>query len=413
MGFMIQILVNILLFLIFLYVMISNYMEIPSIVLLVFLLSILAGWIYRSWRALSELKQAPLITCRGLETRQGKVTILIPAKNEEKNIGNCIKSLFPQLRKGDEILVINNDSQDKTEEILQELDAQQIALGDIPADSKIRLKYLNTPKTPGGWTGKNFALHLGIYYASGDWLLFTDADTQHQPGSIDGAIAFAEKNQIDLLTLLPRCLAKTFWEFLLQPCAMGYIGLWFPIRKINDSKSKIYFGNGQYLLIHREHYQKIGGHAAVKEAFLEDFALMKKTKEIGARGLCAFGMEAYGTRMYDSFETIWRGWRRIFLHAYEQKTWPLLKSALSVLCFSVLPFVIFIMLLFKTSLWPVFISLDLLILGILFVTAWKTHWIVRAKKAYALLHPFAAIILFMILMDALRMAVLKHPTHWR
>lgn len=404
---------DILLCLFDLYVMIPNNMETLRLLSSLVFLIILAGWVYRSWRALSELKQAPRLTCQDQEPRVGKVTVLIPAKNEEKNIGDCVQSLLPQLRDGDEILVINNCSQDKTEDILKSLGAQQIALGDLPTDPNIRLKYLNTPQTPGDWTGKNFALHLGIYYAGGDWLLFTDADTRHQPGSVTAAVAFAGKNGVDLLTLLPRCLADSFWEFLMQPCAMGYTGLWFPVQKINDPKSRVYFGNGQYMLIRKEHYQKMGGHASVKEAFLEDFALMKKTKKMGARGICAFGMDIYGTRMYDSYGSIWRGWRRIFLHGFEQKPLPLLRCALSVFFFSVLPFIAFIYLLAKTTALSVPMVLTLAILGIMFATAWKAYSIVKAKKAYAFFHPFAALILFMILLDAFQMAILKRPTHWR
>ena len=380
----------------------------PSLLVL-----ILAGWIYRSWRALSELKQAPLITPDPQAPRLKNVSILIPAKNEEKNIAACLNSLLPQLRERDEIIVINNCSRDRTETILQELGAQEITLGDLPTDPMIKLKYLNTPETPGEWTGKNFALHLGIYYVSGDWLLFTDADTRLQPGSVNATISFAEKNRVDLLTLLPRCLTEGFWEHLLQPCAMAYTGLWFPVRKINDPASKVYFGNGQYILTRKDHYQRIGGHAAVKEAFLEDFALMKKTKEIGARGICAFGMEVYGTRMYDSFGAIWRGWRRIYLHGFEQKTLRLLKCAMSVFCFSILPLIVFLLLLLTAPHSVTSLALCLVILGILFATAWKAFGIVKARKPYALLHPFAALVLFFILLDAAQMALLKRPTHWR
>lgn len=375
-----------------------------------FLLFLLAGWIYRSWRALSELRHAPVLTSGVGTARKGTVSVLIPAKNESKNIADCVKTVLSQLRENDEVIVINNCSTDNTETILKELGAQEISSDGAPAPEKKKLKYLNTPPTPAGWTGKNFALHLGVPYATGDWFLFTDADTRHETGGVDTAIGFAEKNSLALLTLVPRCLAHGFWEKLLQPCAMAYMGLWFPLRKINDPRSSTYFANGQYLLIGKDHYQKTGGHLAVKEAFLEDFALMKKTKELGARSLCGFGMDLYGTRMYDSFGALWRGWRRIFLHAFEQQPKPLLKCALSVFCFSVLPLVIFIACLNHFSV-PLFLSAASL--GILFATAYTAYAIVKGPKRYALLHPFAALIFAALLCDALRMAILKSPTSWR
>ncbi|MEI7750928.1 MAG: glycosyltransferase family A protein [Candidatus Omnitrophota bacterium] len=384
--------------------------------LLFLLFLILAGWIYRSWRSLSELRQAPTLKLTGPASRRGRVSILIPAKNEELNIANCVRPFLAQLHEGDEVIVINNCSTDRTETILKELGALEIK-SHIPFPSPLKrgerrgfFYYLNTPPTPEGWTGKNFALHLGVQHASGDWFLFTDADTRHEPGSLNISLAFAEEKKLDLLTLLPRCLAHGFWENLIQPCAMSYMGLWFPIRKINDPKSKVYFGNGQYLLVRTGHYRLIEGHEGVKEAFLEDFALMKKTKEMGAKGMCAFGMELFGTRMYDSFDALWRGWRRIFLHSFDQKPAPILKCAASVFFFSVFPLAVFIVI---SNHFSISLLLCLLILVIIFATAATAYAIVRAKKPYALLHPLAALVFTAILLDAFQMACFKRQTHWR
>ena len=390
--------------------MMPYLMEIISAATPFLLLFILAGWVYRSWRSLSELRQAPTLKLTDPVSRRGKVSILIPAKNEEKNIADCVKPFLTQLRDDDELIVINNCSTDRTEAVLKTLGALEIRPDNPPGRSLSKFKYLNTPKTPEGWTGKNFALHLGIEHAAGDWFLFTDADTRHEPGSVDASLTFAEEKNLALLTLLPRCLAHGFWENLVQPCAMSYMGLWFPIRKINDPKSKVYFGNGQYLLLRTDHYRQIGGHNDVKEAFLEDFGLMKKTKQLGARGMCAFGMEIYGTRMYDSFDTLWRGWRRIFLHAFEQKKTPILKCVLSVFFFSIFPFIALAALLHSFS---ISLLLDLSILAIIFATAATAYTIVKARKRYALLHPLAALVFVAILLDAFQMACFKRQTHWR
>lgn len=393
--------------------MMPALMEIISATTSFLLLFILGGWIYRSWRSLSELKFAPTLTLRGSASRRGRISVLIPAKNEEKNIADCIRPFLTQLRQGDELIVINNCSTDRTKAILKDLGAVEIK-EDRPrlpqTGSAPFFGYLNTPHTPEDWTGKNYALHLGVQHAAGDWLLFTDADTRHEPESVEASVSFAEEKQIDLLTLLPRCLAQGFWENLIQPCAMSYMGLWFPLRKINDPSSKVYFGNGQYLLVRAGHYRRIEGHESVKGSFLEDFALMKITKQMEARGMCGFGMDLYGTRMYDSFSTLWRGWRRIYLHAFEQRPAPLLKCTVSVFFFSVFPLAALVALSGHAS-FP--LLLCVLILGIAIATAAKAYTIVKARKRYALLHPLSALIFTAILLDAFRMALLKHPTRWR
>ena len=125
--------------------------------------------------------------------------------------------------------------------------------------------------------------------------------------------------------------------------------------------------------------------------------------------MCAFGMEVYGTRMYESFNTIWRGWRRIYLHAYEQNPWPLLKNTASVFFFSVLP--VFLQPLEGEDAFSALLCLA--ILGIMFATAWKAYAIVKARKRVALLHPLAALVFTAILLDALQMALFKRKTHWR
>lgn len=126
--------------------------------------------------------------------------------------------------------------------------------------------------------------------------------------------------------------------------------------------------------------------------------------------MCAFGMEIYGTRMYDSLGSLWRGWRRIFLHAFEQNPVPILRCALSVFFFSVFPFMLLPAIPHRFS---VSFLLCTVVLGIVLATAATAYTIVRARKRYALLHPLAALIFTAILLDALRMAIFKHPTRWR
>jgi len=253
--------------------------------------------------------------------------------------------------------------------------------------------------------------------SNGDWFLFTDADTRHEPTSVSATLEHARSRNFELISLLPKCLTGSFIEDLIQPCAMAFLGLWFPIKKINDPNSKAYFANGQYLFMHRKLYEKTGGHAAVRGEYLEDFALMKKAKELGARVQLALGIHLYGTRMYDSLERIWAGWRRIYLHAFQKKAALLIVKAVDILFFSVLPFVCFAPLVIAAWGWPerngFLLGMAIAILGIILITAWKAFEVVKARPAYALLHPFAALFVSMILLESAWIAASGRQTEWR
>ncbi len=381
-------------------------------------------WLYRGRRALAAVHSIPKIIPHPYAPSKGNqdplVTVIVPAKNEEKNIASCITALLHQDYPNIQIIVANDNSTDQTEAILKSLATPEILLEKIGSEAPNftpRLTYFNCPATPPGWTGKNYAIHTAISKATGQWFLFTDADTRHDVHSISSALEHARSRDISFLTLLPRCLAESFFEHLIQPLAMGYLGLWFPMEKVNQPKSKKYFANGQYLLIERKLYEKIGGHDRVRSEFLEDFALMKRAKETGARIQCAFGTPVYGTRMYHSLASIWAGWRRIYLHAFRSQPLTLLIKYFVILLFSVFPFALFfplIPLVFsRPQTYGFTLGLSLPIVLFILLTSWKTYEMVQAKKRYAFLHPVGSLILAMIMLDAFWLALSKQKTTWR
>lgn len=379
----------------------------PNFLILFYLVTTLV-WLYRGSRALRSLREIPQIEpVTQAPGRVAKVSILLPVKNEESNLADCLTGLLAQDYSSKEIIVINDNSIDRTGEILSEFLRLYPNL----------LKAVNAPPTPEGWTGKNWALFQGAPRAQGEWLLFTDADTRHEPLALASALAHAEARDLSLLTLTPRCLVGGFWEKVIQPAAMGFLGLWFPLAKVNQPDSGMIFGNGQYLLIRKKAYEKLGGHESVKGAFLEDFALVKAAKSAGLRPECAMATHLYGTRMYRSFIGIWLGWRRIFLHAFEKNPFLLIGKTLSVFCFSVLPFFFFPLLTqwalreprLMGTLWGASFPILILIL----LTAWKTHQVIGAPQKYALLHPVAGFILTGILTDVLWAALEKKELKWR
>ena len=378
--------------------------------LALFYLVTAAVWLYRSKRAfdaLREIPEIPIHSSAAASSSFPKVSILLPVKNEETNLKPCLQGLLRQDYPAKEIIVINDHSIDRTAEILSEL------VRSCPG----QIKTMQAETMPPGWTGKNWALAQGVKVAEGEWFLFTDADTRHESWALASAITHAEGRDLDLLTLTPRCLVEGFWEKLIQPAAMTFLGLWFPLNRVNDPTTNLTFGNGQFLLIKKKAYETMGGHAQVKDAFLEDYALVETAKKKHLRIECAFGSKIYGTRMYQSFLGIWLGWRRIYYHAFRKNPVRLFMKSLSVFVFSFLPFFFF----------PVFTQIALHnpehfgkiwgagfpILAMILLTAWKAHDLVKAPRAYAFLHPVAGFILTGILGDAFWTAVQKKELKWR
>lgn len=226
------------------------------------------------------------------------VTAIIPARNEEASIARAVESVAGQAEVG-EVIVVNDQSTDRTGEILAELAAR------IP-----KLRVLETGMLPAGWTGKNYALSIGAAAASGEWLLFTDADTYHLPGSTARALADAREHGAALVSYSPEQEMETFWERALIPFVYWRLGIKFQFNRINDPRVPDAAANGQFVLIRGDVYRELGGHAALAGQILEDVALARRTKQAGY-GICfAPGAGIVRTRMYRAFAPMWAGWTK-------------------------------------------------------------------------------------------------------
>lgn len=227
--------------------------------------------------------------------REVTVSVIVPARNEEDCLGHCLASLSNQTGIEFEIIVVNDHSTDRTRAI---------------AEQYVRATVVDAPELSAGWTGKNNACQFGASRAKGKWLLFTDADTVHRHGSMRHAVQEAGKYKADLLSYSPKQEVKTLWERLLMPIVFAELRRQYPPAKVNSSKSEVSAANGQYLLISREAYDAIGGHAAVRDKLLEDVELAKLVKQHGMRIRFRYGREAVKTRMYRSLRAMWEGWTK-------------------------------------------------------------------------------------------------------
>jgi len=162
---------------------------------------------------------------------------------------------------------------------------------------------------PEGWSGKCNAAWSGAKIAQGQWLLFTDADTKHAPNSMASGLQEAKESSADLLSYSPKQEVGSLAERALLPVIFGELATAYPPKEVCDPSSPLAAANGQYLLIRREVYDAIDGHAAVATTILEDVELAKRAKQAGHK--LQFGMsDVVTTRMYRSFGEMWEGWTK-------------------------------------------------------------------------------------------------------
>ncbi len=246
-----------------------------------------------------------------------RVSVIVPARNEEANIERAVRSVASQTGEPLEVIVVDDQSDDCTGQILEGMKAE------IPALQVIRVASL-----PAGWLGKTNALAVGARQASGEWLLFTDADTEHRPGSLSKLVERAEQKHVDLLSLSPGQLTPTWWEKAVIPLVYVWLAKHYSFDEVNDPHSKVAAANGQYLLIRRLAYDRVGGHEAVRAEILEDVALAKLVKSSGGRLLFLPGTAYVRTRMYRTFSEMWQGWtKNLYLLAGRDLTGVLVEVA--------------------------------------------------------------------------------------
>jgi len=224
-----------------------------------------------------------------------EVSVIVPARNEEACLEACLISLTAQQGVPFEIIVVDDGSRDRTAAI---------------ARSFAGVTLIDAGPLPEGWSGKSNAACTGAQQARGQWLLFTDADTVHLPGSLARALAEAKRSGAEMLSYSPEQELRGFVERAVMPVIFAELAATYKPRAVSDPSLPAAAANGQYLLITRTAYDAVGGHAAVATCLLEDVELARAVKRSGRRIRFRFGGDAVRTRMYRSFAQLVEGWTK-------------------------------------------------------------------------------------------------------
>jgi glycosyltransferase involved in cell wall biosynthesis len=254
-----------------------------------------------------------------------ELTVIVPARNEEQSLGECLRSLVAQtedifvLGRDWELIVVDDHSTDRTAEIAQSFPGVTL---------------MNAAALEKGWTGKNNAVWTAARRARGKWLLFTDADTIHEPGDLRRAIHEATRHKVGVLSYSPHQIVSGLMQRAMMPLIFSELALAYPPAKVSDPGQRIAAANGQFLLVEREAYRKLGGHAGVSEKVLEDveLAFLAKRRRVGL--WFRYADDAVSARMYRSTVAMIEGWTKnlalLFDNTLAMTIWRALDIALLV-----------------------------------------------------------------------------------
>jgi len=305
--------------------------------ILTILLSVITGIIVTLFLFLSiNLLTFPRLRPLPLKNDDGQawpfLSILIPARNEEANIAACVRSLVAQHYERLEVLVLDDLSEDATATIVTQL------IDELPSSQKGRLRLLHGTALPSGWAGKNFACHQLAQHARGDYLLFTDADTVHDPKTAATILTWMKRFSVQLLTGQPEYLFGSLGERLVLP-ALNFMNMTsLPVALVNLSKNPaLVTGNGQLLCFERSAYTAIGGHVAVKESILEDVHLARAIKTADYRMIFVDAQPLVRCRMYRSLAEVWQGYSKNFFAFYNYSLLVVLVGLLLSLAVYITP----------------------------------------------------------------------------
>jgi chlorobactene glucosyltransferase len=331
------------------------------------------------------------------------ISILVPARNEERNIRRCLRSLLRQDYPNFEILVLNDNSSDNTAGVVQEY-----------AKKNKNVKLVNGKPLPSGWLGKSYACQQLADAASGEYLLFTDADTLHFKNSVSSAAAVIMLNKLDGISVFARQIKVSLHERMMVPFANHFLMSFMPLVLVLKSKRALFCtAIGQFMMFKKSVYKEIGGHESVKKEILEDIHLSKQVKRHGFRFMIFDGKNNFYCRMYKSLGEVIKGYSKVLAAVFDYNIYLQAVVTLLVFIFYLTPFIALPLGIFIFD-WPQII-INLIIAQIAIILATKLILAIRFKERIVDIFLFPLSVIYLLLISVHSMVKSKSASgvYWK
>jgi glycosyltransferase involved in cell wall biosynthesis len=328
-----------------------------------------------------------------------RVSIIVPARNEEEHIGPALTTLLKLDYDNYEVIVVNDRSTDRTGEVIDRIASAPEAIA--------RVKAIHVAALPAGWLGKVHAMWSAANQANGDWLLFTDADVLFRRDVLTRALAYAEAEAADHLVLFPRMIMKSAGERIMIAFFQTLFVFGHRPWKVADPKTKDHIGVGAFNLIRRRVYDAVGGYQALRFEVLDDMKLGKIVKNAGYAQRNVYGADLISLRWVQGAMGMVNNLTKNFFAILSFQWWRLLLSAFALAFLNLMPFV---------GIWfahgwervPYAVGLAS-IFGIYVGMSWESD----IPAYYFVLHPIGGALFVYILLRSMTLTLARGGVVWR
>jgi glycosyltransferase involved in cell wall biosynthesis len=363
------------------------------------LLGILAFlWIIAAVRVFAGISELPRLANTNLlpDADCPSVSILISARDEAEGLPQCLTALLAQDYPCYEVIVVNDRSRDATAQILDQF-----------ARQNKNLRVIHITELPQGWLGKSYAMVKAHQRATGEWLVFTDADVRFEPDLLRRSLGLVKSKQWDHLSAFFFVDLVGFWE----KTAIGWWFLsavsWIEPWRVSDPKSRRYSGSGAFQLLRRAAYEKIGTHQRLAMEVVEDLKLGKLVKEGGFRSGVALSGDLVRLRWYRGLRGIVRGLSKNSFPACNYNLGIFTLNLSLLFTFHLLPYLVLV---FARGLPQALAGVSTLV--ILIVRLYTDRYY-RISPLYALTNPLGAALFFYILLRSALVILRRGGVVWR